>query len=99
MYIKFSLSLSSIGVPLLISNAGHPVYNITRITNVTSTTNTFIWDSKIDDQYVDIKSGYKIFVAAMDHRGCSGTQGGVTVNVNRTTLQGNIIVRIFLIAQ
>lgn len=84
-------------MPSLISKAGYSVYNITKISNVTFTTNTFTWDCKINDQYVKMKNEYKILVAAMDYRGCLGTQGGFTiVNINKAeTLSGNIIVCIF----
>ncbi|XP_025993856.2 fibroblast growth factor receptor 3 isoform X2 [Solenopsis invicta] len=77
----------SIGIPLLISQAGHSVYNITKISNVISTTNTFNWDMRIGDQYIKVKSGYKILVAAMDHRDCLGNQGGFTItDTNKTKI-------------
>lgn len=70
---------------MLISKAGQTVYNITKIINVTSTTNTFNWDLKINDQYIKAKNEYKILVAAMDHRGCLGIQGGFTIiNTSKT---------------
>jgi len=34
---------------------------------------------RIDDQYIKVKNGYKILVAAMDYRNCLGTQGGFTI--------------------
>ncbi|XP_019700807.1 platelet-derived growth factor receptor alpha [Harpegnathos saltator] len=83
----------SIGTPLLTSKAGHSVYNITQIGNVTSATSTFIWDSKVHNQYIKVKSGYKIFVTAIDHRGCMGTRGNFTIiTLEETeTSYGNII--------
>ncbi|XP_011645406.1 vascular endothelial growth factor receptor 3 [Pogonomyrmex barbatus] len=54
-------------------------YNITKINNVSSTTNTFNWDLRIDNQYLTIKNRYKILVTAMDYRGCLGIPGGFTV--------------------
>ncbi|XP_032667759.1 fibroblast growth factor receptor-like isoform X2 [Odontomachus brunneus] len=78
----------SIGTPLFTSNAGHSVYNITRISNVTSTINTFTWNSRLHNQYIQEKNSYKIFVEAIDHRGCLGTRGDFTIN---TTSYGNII--------
>ncbi|KAG5334573.1 FES kinase, partial [Acromyrmex charruanus] len=77
----------SVGIPLLISKAGHSVYNITKISNVTSTINTFNWDMRIDDQYIKVKNGYKILVAAMDYRNCLGTQGGfIIVDISKTKI-------------
>ncbi|XP_024887703.1 tyrosine-protein kinase Mer-like isoform X2 [Temnothorax curvispinosus] len=76
----------SIGIPLLISKAGHSVYNITKISTVTSTTNTFSWNMKIDGQYIKVNNGYKILIAAMDYRGCLGTQGGFTINTSKTKI-------------
>ncbi|XP_018315418.1 vascular endothelial growth factor receptor 3 isoform X1 [Mycetomoellerius zeteki] len=77
----------SVGIPLLISKTGHSVYNITKISNVTSTINTFNWNMRIDDQYVKVKNGYKILVAAMDYRNCLGTQGGYTiVDISKTKI-------------
>ncbi|XP_036148179.1 vascular endothelial growth factor receptor 3 isoform X2 [Monomorium pharaonis] len=77
----------SIGIPLMISQAGHSVYNITKISNVTSTINTFNWDMRINDRYTKMKSGYKVLVAAMDHQGCLGNQGGFIVNdTNKTKI-------------
>jgi len=70
------------------------VYNITKIGNVTSTTNTFNWDMRIDNQYVKIKHIYKILVAAMDHRGCLGIQGFTMINISKTkTLYGSTMVQ------
>lgn len=84
-------------MPSLISKAGYSVYNITQISNVTFTTNTFTWNCKINGQYVKVENGYKILVAAMDYRGCLGVQGSFTiVNVDKTnTLSGRFIVCIF----
>lgn len=64
---------------------------------MTFTKNTFNWDLKINNQYVKMKNGYKIFVEALDYQGCSGTQGSFTIiNIEETeTLDGSIIVRIF----
>ncbi|KAG5311487.1 FES kinase, partial [Acromyrmex insinuator] len=77
----------SVGIPLLISKAGHSVYNITKISNVTSTINIFNWDMRIDDQYIKVKNGYKILVAAMDYRNCLGTQGGfIIVDISKTKI-------------
>lgn len=71
----------------MISTAGRSVYNITKISNVTSTTNIFNWNMRIDDQYIEIKNGYKILVAAMDYRDCLGIQGGFTIiNTNKTKI-------------
>ncbi|CAL1681076.1 unnamed protein product [Lasius platythorax] len=83
----------SIGIPLLTSKAGYFIYNITKISNVTSTKNIFNWDLKINDQYVKMKNGYKILVEALDYRGCSGTQGSFTIiNIDEIeTLDGNIV--------
>lgn len=72
---------------MLISKTGRSVYNITKITNVTSTTNIFNWNMRIDGQYTKIKNGYKILIAAMDHRDCLGTQGGFTIiNTSNTKI-------------
>jgi len=80
----------------LISKSGHSVYNITKIDNVTSTTNTFNWDMRIDDQYVKIKNIYKILVAAMDHQGCLGMQGFTMIKISETkTLDGSTMVNIY----
>ncbi|KAL0123419.1 hypothetical protein PUN28_005742 [Cardiocondyla obscurior] len=76
----------SIGLPLFVSKAGYSVYNITKISNVTSATNTFSWDMKINGQHISIKNGYKILIAPMDHQGCIGTQGFVIVSTNRTEI-------------
>lgn len=71
----------------MISKAGRSVYNITKISNVTSTTNIFNWNMKIDGQYIEVKNGYKILIAAMDHRNCLGIQGGFTIiNTNETKI-------------
>lgn len=88
---------SSIGVPLSTSKAGYFIYNITKISNVASTKNSFNWDLKINDQYIKMKNGYKILVEALDHRGCSGTRGSFTIiNIDEIeTLNGNAIVYIF----
>lgn len=82
---------------MLTSKAGHPVYNITKISNVTSATNSFTWDSKINNQYVRMKNGYKVLVAAIDHHGCLGTQGEFTIITigKPEASNGNIIVCIF----
>lgn len=79
------------------SKAGYFIYNITKISNVTSTKNIFNWDLKINDQYVKMKNGYKILVEALNYRGCSGTQGSFTIiNIDEIeTLDGNIVVHIF----
>ncbi|XP_011705937.1 PREDICTED: uncharacterized protein LOC105461151 [Wasmannia auropunctata] len=76
----------SVGIPLLISKAGHSVYNITKLNNVNSTTNTFNWDMRVNNEYIKIKNGYKILVAAMDYRGCLGTQGFTIINTSKTKI-------------
>ncbi|XP_071570605.1 vascular endothelial growth factor receptor 3 [Temnothorax nylanderi] len=86
----------SIGIPLLISKAGHSVYNITKISNVTSTTNTFSWNMKIDGQYIKVNNGYKILIAAMDYRGCLGTRGGFTINASKTKILNGSIMWLLL---
>lgn len=65
------------------------MYNITRIINVTSAINTFTWNSKLHKQYVKEKNGYKIFVEAIDHRGCSGNRGDFTIT---ETSNENIVI-------
>ncbi|GAB1862189.1 Vascular endothelial growth factor receptor 3-like isoform X1 [Camponotus japonicus] len=83
----------SIGIPLSTSKAGHSIYNITKISNATFTKNTFNWDLKINNQYVKMKNGYKIFVEALDYQGCSGSQGSFTItNIDEIeTLDGSIV--------
>ncbi|XP_011859513.1 PREDICTED: platelet-derived growth factor receptor alpha [Vollenhovia emeryi] len=76
----------SVGIPLLISKAGQSVYNITKISNVTSATNTFSWDMRVDGQYIKVKNKYKILIAAMDCRGCLGTQGFAVINASETKI-------------
>jgi hypothetical protein len=81
-------------MPLLTSKAGHPVYNITKISNVASTTRTFIWTLKINEEYIKMKNGYKILVAATDHRSCLGTQGSFIIVIAEEANE-NAIVCIF----
>jgi len=88
-------SCCSIGVPSLISNAGRSVYNATRIGNVTVEIDTFTWDRRIDRQRVKLESGYKILVAAVDHRGCLGAQGSFTIKDEGETSSAKTIVHIF----
>ncbi|RLU16353.1 hypothetical protein DMN91_012113 [Ooceraea biroi] len=87
----------SIGMPLLTSKAGRPVYNITDINNVTSTTRTFIWNLKINEQHIKMKDGYKILVAATDHRGCLGTRGSFTVVTGGTETLGKSTMWLLLV--
>lgn len=78
---------------MLISKAGRSVYNITKISNVTSTTNIFNWNMKIDDQYIKVKNEYKILIAAMDYRDCLGTHGFTIINTSKTKiLNGSTMV-------
>lgn len=79
---------------MLTSKAGHSVYNITRISNVTSATNTFTWDSTIYNRYIKLEKRYKIFVAATDYRDCLGIQGDfvITIADKTETAYGNVIV-------
>jgi len=61
---------------------------------VASMTHTFIWNLKINEEYIKIKNGYKILVAATNHRNCLGTQGSFTI-VNAGEANENAIVCIF----
>jgi len=78
-------------MPLLTSKAGHPVYNITKISNVASTTRTFIWNLKINEEYIKMKNEYKILVAATNHRNCLGTQGSFTVVITENANEYAIV--------
>lgn len=93
---------SSIGPPDFISKAGLLVYNKTQISKVTSAINTFTWDLKIHNQYVKVENGYKVFVAAIDRRGCSGIEGHFTIitadeteKSHKNILTNNITVYVF----
>lgn len=82
----------------MISKAGNLVYNITKITDVNSTINTFVWDFKINDQDIKIKDEYKILVMATDDQGCLGTPGDFIIITTGEieTSQKSIIVCFFL---
>ncbi|KAK2585418.1 hypothetical protein KPH14_010086 [Odynerus spinipes] len=71
----------SIGVPLLISKAGLPVYNITQIGSATVKTNTFLWNLHNGHQCNELKNGSKVFVTAIDNRGCFGNAGVFIINL------------------
>ncbi|XP_076235688.1 uncharacterized protein LOC143180047 [Calliopsis andreniformis] len=65
----------SIGVPLLLSNNGLTLYNMTRIGKVSAEKSMFFWDLRSNNQNIDIKDGYKVAVIAMNNHSCFGTEG------------------------
>ncbi|XP_060829853.1 vascular endothelial growth factor receptor 3-like isoform X1 [Bombus pascuorum] len=70
----------SIGVPIFISKKGLPVYNMTKLVQVPVDKTVFSWDLKVNNQYIEIKDGYKIAVNAVNHHGCSGLEGDIIVH-------------------
>ncbi|XP_012236822.1 vascular endothelial growth factor receptor 3-like isoform X2 [Bombus impatiens] len=70
----------SIGVPIFISKKGLPVYNMTKLVQVPVDKTVFSWDLKVNNQYIEIKDGYKIAVNAVNHHGCSGLEGDIIIH-------------------
>ncbi|CAK9803407.1 Tyrosine-protein kinase receptor torso [Anthophora quadrimaculata] len=65
----------SIGVPLLTSSKGLPVYNVTKIGQVSAEKTVFLWNLKANVKYIGIKDSYKVIVNAINNYGCSGPEG------------------------
>ncbi|XP_076634682.1 receptor-type tyrosine-protein kinase FLT3 isoform X1 [Colletes latitarsis] len=65
----------SIGVPILTSKNGLPVYNVTKLGQVPAEKTMFLWDMKSKNQYTEIRNGYKIAVTAVNNRDCIGIEG------------------------
>ncbi|CAK9826925.1 Tyrosine-protein kinase receptor torso [Anthophora retusa] len=65
----------SIGVPLLTSSKGLPVYNVTKIGQVSAEKTVFLWNLKANVKYIGIKDRYKVIVNAINDHGCSGPEG------------------------
>ncbi|XP_015437462.1 PREDICTED: mast/stem cell growth factor receptor Kit-like [Dufourea novaeangliae] len=65
----------SVGVPLLTSRKGLPVYNITKIGHVPAGKTNFSWNMKSHDRYTEVTDGYKVMVNAVNNHGCFGTEG------------------------
>lgn len=94
----YDVCVYSVSMPTIISKGGHSVHHITKISNVTFSKNSIIWDSKIKNQYIKMKNGTKIFVTAIDNRGCSGTPGEfviITTEKNKITIKLLITVIIY----
>nr|XP_031830019.1 receptor-type tyrosine-protein kinase FLT3-like [Nomia melanderi] len=84
----------SIGVPLFTTKKGLLVYNETKIKNVTADTTGFVWNTKSNGHYVDLKNDYKVIVTAVNDHGCSGADGTYIIhstssNTTETTDQSS----------
>ncbi|XP_078041812.1 uncharacterized protein LOC144472516 [Augochlora pura] len=65
----------SVGVPLLTSKKGLPIYNVTKLGRVTAERTSFMWNTRPNDQSIELRDNYKLMVHALDDRGCPGTDG------------------------
>ncbi|XP_035722626.1 vascular endothelial growth factor receptor 2-like isoform X1 [Vespa mandarinia] len=83
-----------IGVPLLISKAGFPVYNISQIGITKAKTNIFLWNLHNGYQCNELQDNYKVFVTATDDHGCLGNDGTFIINLmdQNSSLQSYFIV-------
>ncbi|XP_053982441.1 mast/stem cell growth factor receptor Kit-like isoform X2 [Hylaeus volcanicus] len=70
----------SIGVPILTSKNGLPVYNITKLGQVSAEKTVFLWNMKSKNHYTEIRDGYKVAVNAVNDHGCIGTEGNIIVH-------------------
>ncbi|XP_015591963.1 vascular endothelial growth factor receptor 2 [Cephus cinctus] len=88
---KVTFFVISIGVPLLTSKNGLPVYNTTRIARIPSESNSFVWRVPKYDKFNHF--GGKVTVAVEDEHGCIGTEGIFHVNsmINRDDAKQIII--------
>ncbi|KOX74554.1 Vascular endothelial growth factor receptor 2 [Melipona quadrifasciata] len=68
----------SIGIPLFLSKKGLPVYNMTELALIPANKTILSWNLKANNQH--IKNGYKIVVNAVDHHGCTGSEGDIIVH-------------------
>lgn len=85
IYLFYCESFDSLGIPVLVSRKGLPVYNKTKIGQVSAGKGMFLWNLETNGQYVDIKDGYKVIVTPLDYHGCSGPEGGYIINSARYT--------------
>ncbi|XP_012270587.1 vascular endothelial growth factor receptor 2 [Orussus abietinus] len=76
----------SVGVPLLVSKNGLPVYNTTRIIKTSSKVSSFTWTPRNDNSYLHTSQQYKIIVNAEDRFGCLGPTGTFLIQSNQSYL-------------
>lgn len=53
---------------------------MTKLVQVPVDKTVFSWDLKVNNQYIEIKDGYKIAVNAVNHHGCSGLEGDIIIH-------------------
>ncbi|KOC67767.1 Vascular endothelial growth factor receptor 3 [Habropoda laboriosa] len=83
----------SIGVPLLTSRKGLPVYNVTKIGQVSAKETMFSWDLKANVEYIKTEDSYKIIVNAINDHGCFGPEGSFIMHFipsNTETVNPNV---------
>ncbi|KAI4496150.1 hypothetical protein M0802_008017 [Mischocyttarus mexicanus] len=71
----------SIGIPLLMSKAGFPVYNISQIGITKAKANTFLWNLHDGYRCNKLQNNYKVFVTGIDNHGCFGNDGTFIINL------------------
>ncbi|XP_033337466.2 vascular endothelial growth factor receptor 3 isoform X1 [Megalopta genalis] len=70
----------SVGVPLLTSKKGIPIYNVMEVGRVTAGRSSFSWNTRSSDQRTELRDSYMLMVHALDDRGCSGANGTLLMN-------------------
>ncbi|XP_076396960.1 receptor-type tyrosine-protein kinase FLT3 isoform X1 [Megachile rotundata] len=77
---EVSFYLISIGVPRLTSKKGLPIYNINKIGQVPAERTVFLWNLKLNEEYMKVKDDYKVMVTAVNNYGCFGETGSFIIN-------------------
>lgn len=89
---EVSFYLISVGIPRLTSKKGLPIYNIKKIGEVPAGRTMFLWNFKLNEEYMKVKDDYKVMVTAVNNHGCFGEAGSFMIN-SMSSNDKTIVVR------